>query len=44
MFEAIGIENSAGIIIGMVVGLSIIPTIILHFMGSKKHKASRHGA
>ncbi|GAB7338048.1 hypothetical protein MBLNU457_4417t1 [Dothideomycetes sp. NU457] len=40
MFEALGIENSAGVIIGMVAGISIIPTIILHFMGSKKHKAS----
>jgi len=42
MFAALGIENSAGVIIGMIAGLSIIPTIILHFMGSKKHKASSH--
>lgn len=44
MFEALGIENSAGVIIGMVAGISIIPTIILQFTGSKKHAASRRKA
>ena len=41
MFANVGIKNSTGVVVGMVVAISVIPTIGLHLFGRKKHAAAR---
>lgn len=33
MFETVGVAASSGVCCALIVGVSVIPTIILHFMG-----------
>lgn len=33
MFEAVGVAASSGVGCALIVGVSVIPTIILHWMG-----------
>lgn len=33
MFTAVGLSNSSAIVAGLIVGLSIIPTVLLQFRG-----------
>lgn len=38
MFEDVGIAASAGIVVALIVGVSFIPTIFLHWQGHRFHK------
>ena len=35
MFENVGIAESAGVCVALMVGVSVIPTLFLHFLGRK---------
>ena len=38
MFETVGTANSAGVVVAMIVGVSVIPTIFLHWRGGHWRK------
>ncbi|KAK1141067.1 hypothetical protein N8T08_009640 [Aspergillus melleus] len=41
MFESVGIANSSGVITALIMGVSFIPTALLHWQGHRWHAADR---
>ncbi|KAJ5520858.1 hypothetical protein N7463_001311 [Penicillium fimorum] len=43
MFANVGVANSAAVVTGLIVAISIIPTAVLHWQGKKKHVLRHSG-
>jgi hypothetical protein len=37
MFESVGIANSSGIVTALIIGVSFLPTALLHWQGQRWH-------